>query len=150
MPVTFENLREAFDWANVGGAETAAYIDRESGKVFYESDIGGGDDEEELPDDLHESDRYLQAPDKRELDLGVELVFAFARDHLEDDYDELRDVFRRKGAYKRFRSLLERRGALDPWYAFENAAETEALKAWARDNDLEVVGAPPAPDSAER
>ena len=57
--------------------------------------------------------------DKRELDLGKPLVLDFAREFLPDDYDEVRHIFSRRGAYRRYKNLLERRGALEnPSYRF--------------------------------
>ena len=58
-------------------------------------------------------------PDKRELDLGKPLALDFARECLPDDFDEVRYMFSRKGAYRKFRALLIRRNVLDRWYEFE-------------------------------
>ncbi|WP_353817004.1 hypothetical protein [Mesorhizobium sp.] len=63
------------------------------------------DDVEELPDDVEDSERYIAIPDKRELDLGKPLVLTFARHHLPDDYDKVREIFSRAGAYARFKDL---------------------------------------------
>src|SRR6516165_3207892 len=55
-------------------------------------------------------------PDKRELDLGKPLVLDFAREFLPVDYDEVRHIFSRRGAYRRYKDLLVRRGALERSY----------------------------------
>jgi hypothetical protein len=39
-------------------------------------------------------------------------------------------IFSRRGAYGRYKALLERRGALDRWYDFSVKAEEAALRAW--------------------
>src|SRR6516162_1779844 len=45
-------------------------------------------------------------------------------------YDEVRHIFSRRGAYRRYKDLLVRRGALDLWYDFSNKAEEAALREW--------------------
>ena len=81
------------------------------------------DDLDELPDDVGDSEKYLQIPDKRELDLGKPLALDFARQFLPKDFDEVRQLFSKRGAYARFKDLLDRRRALDQWYDFEAKAE---------------------------
>jgi hypothetical protein len=75
-------------------------------------------------------------PHKRDLNLGSWLVFAFANQDMPDDYDTIRDIFRRKGAYRRFEDLLDARQMLHAWNNFE-ARRTEAgLRAWCEDNNI--------------
>jgi len=49
-------------------------------------------------------------------------------------------IFRRKGAYSRYKELLERKGALEKWYKFENHRLEVALKEWCRENNIEIKG----------
>ena len=51
---------------------------------------------------------------------------------------EVRRIFSRKGAYARFKDLLDRRGALDHWYDFEAKVEEKALRMWCDLNSIEV------------
>jgi len=64
---------------------------------------------DELPDDVGDSEKYLQIPDKRELDLGKPLALDFARQFLPNDFDEVRQLFSKRGAYARFKDLLDRK-----------------------------------------
>ena len=57
---------------------------------------------------------------------------------LPDDFDEVRQIFNSRGAYARFKDLLDRRGALDQWYDFEAKAEERALRMWCDLNSIEV------------
>jgi hypothetical protein len=53
-----------------------------------------------------------------------------------DDYDTIRDIFRRKGAYRRFEDLLDARQMLHAWNNFE-ARRTEAgLRAGCEENGI--------------
>src|ERR1700731_4521260 len=60
------------------------------------------------------------------------LVLDFAREFLPVDYDEVRHIFSRRGAYRRYKDLLVRRGALERWYDFSNKAEEAVLRSGAR------------------
>jgi hypothetical protein len=113
MPVSFSDLQLAFEFVSGGGmGENEAYLDRESGKIYWHSEFD--DNEEELPGDI-DDEKYISIPHKRELDLGKPLVLDFARELLPDDYDEVRHIFSRRGAYRRYKDLLVRRSALDLW-----------------------------------
>ena len=94
-----------------------------------------GDNDEELPGDI-DDEKYISIPRKRELDLGKPLVLDFAREFLPEDYDEVRHIFSRGGAYRRYKDLLVRRGVLDLWYDFSNKAEQAALREWCAENGI--------------
>ena len=117
MAVSFSDLQLAFEFVSSGEmGENEAYLDRQSGKIYWRSEFGEID--EELPDDI-DNEKYIAIPDRRELDLGKPLVLEFAREFLPDDYDEVRHIFNRRGAYRRYKDLLVRRGALEQWYDFQ-------------------------------
>jgi hypothetical protein len=94
---------------------------------------------DELPDDIDDEEKYLPIPDKRELDLGKPLVLAFAREFLPHDFDEVRRIFSKRGAYAHFKSLLAKRNAIDQWHDFEDKATEQALREWCELHDIEVV-----------
>lgn len=125
---SFNDLLETFELVNAGmPGESEAYLDRESGRTLVISVMG-----EELdppPEDL-DTDRYIHLPHKNDLDLGNALVFSFAREFLPDRYEDIREIFRRKGAYRRFKSLLEGQGLLDQWHRYEEQATETALREW--------------------
>ncbi len=64
------------------------------------------------------------------------MVEAFVEEALPDEWNRVAEMFRRKGAYGRFKPLLQDRGALERWYAFEAAATERALKDWCELNDI--------------
>ena len=136
MAVSFSDLQLAFEFVSSGGmGENEAYLDRRSGKIYWHSEVG--DNDEELPDDIEE-EKYISIPDKRELDLGKPLVLDFAREFLPDDYDEVRHIFSRRGAYRQYKELLVQRGALERWYDFSNKSEEMALREWCAENGIET------------
>jgi uncharacterized protein UPF0158 len=138
MAVSFSDLQLAFEFVSSGGmGENEAYLDRRSGKIYWHSEFG--DNNEELPDDI-DHEKYIAIPDKRELDLGKPLVLDFAREFLPDDYDEVHHIFSGRGAYRRYKDLLVRRGALERWYDFSNKAEEAALLEWCVENKIDLSG----------
>jgi hypothetical protein len=136
--VKCSELIDAFEFASVdGGFEHRAYVDRITGKIYCVSD--DFESEEELPEDLEESDRYLAVPDRKELDLGRRLVDRFIRERLPDDIAQVRDFFQRKGAYSRLKVMLADRGVLQQWYEFELAETKAALREWCGENEIELA-----------
>ncbi len=138
MRVAWDDIFTAFEFLSTGGSDTSAYLCRETGKVFWHSEFG--DNFEELPDDVDDEAKYVALPNPRDLDLGKRLVMRFALEEFADHYDEVAEIFSRRGAYRRFRDLLTREGALDKWYAFEAAAKEKALREWCAENEVEVEG----------
>ena len=62
MPVSFSDLQLAFEFVSSGGmGENEAYLDRQSGKIYWHSEFG--DNDEELPDDI-DDEKYISIPDK--------------------------------------------------------------------------------------
>src|SRR5262252_5039275 len=136
MPVNFSDLQWAFEFVSSGGmGENEAYLDRQSGRIYWHSEFG--DNDEELRDDIDDQ-KYIAIPDKRELDLGKPLVLDFAREFLSEDYDEVRRIFSRRAAYRRFKDLLVRQGALERWFDFSSKSEETALPEWCAENGIEL------------
>ena len=132
---------EAFDFVAYGGMyEHEAYICRQSGKVYWNSEFG--DNFEELPDDITDDSKYVGIPHKTELDLGSELALKFVAQFCPQHLDQVDKIFHRKGAYANFKALMELNGLIDQWYEFENRASEEALREWCRDNDIEIEEMP--------
>jgi len=138
VTVTYEEISSAFEFVASGAPmEHSAYISLDTGQIYWASELASLD--EELPDDLDTSDRYLIVPHKTELDLGKDLVLRFAAEELPDSYDHVASIFRSKGAYGRFKQLLEDKGVLENWYKFEAEASDKALRKWCAANDIQIV-----------
>jgi hypothetical protein len=140
VSVTFDDLRNAFEFVSAGQKfEHEACICTNTGSIYYASLMSGLN---EFPDDVDESDDYIGVPHKNDLDLGRNLVFAFVDEHLPNQSNAVRDIFRSKGAYRRFRDMLESRGILDKWYAFEASATEAALRAWCEEVGIQLSDPP--------
>jgi hypothetical protein len=96
------------------------------------------DEEDDLPGDIDHTEKFVSVPGKSDLDLGNRLVFKFASRYLADQYDEVRDIFRHKGAYRRFKALLLRLKLVDQWYAFSDDQTISALEFWCESEGLSI------------
>jgi hypothetical protein len=138
VAVSREEIELAFHFVNSGAPmEHHAHISLDTGYIHWVSEFNMVD--EEVPDDLETSDRYIALPHKNELGLGRNLALDFAADALPDRYKDVEAIFRRKGAYRRFKDLPETEGLLDKWYEFEDAAMNKALREWCAANDIAIV-----------
>lgn len=132
---SFEELLDAFDYIN-GHVENEAYLCLKTGKIYFYSELS--DDEEPLPDDIDSAERYAAIPDSRDLGLGKPLVFRFVAATIPDDLQKVEEIFSRPGAYARYKDLLEHRGVLDQWYAFERESQERELRDWCEAEGIEI------------
>ncbi len=137
--VSLNQLQDAVEWVSFDLIDNEAYICRQTGKIYWISgDPGMIDDEEEPPEDIHDGDKYLRAPDKRELELGNRLAFDFAEQYLPQHYDDVRNMFRRRGAYGRFKGFLAQQEMLEKWYRYSDEQEAKALAEWCESMGLSL------------
>jgi hypothetical protein len=140
VPVSFQEILDAHEFADTNGfGEHHAILCRQTGKIYLHSEFSDFDEfNDELPDDVEDDEKYLTIPDKRALGLGKPLALDFAHEFLPNDFDEVRYIFSKKGAYSKFRALVIRRNALDLWYGFESKATERALREWCKLNSIEI------------
>ena len=137
MAITFDEIENAFMFANMDGPYMhSVYLCKETGRTFYTSEMG---DSDELPDDIDEP-KYISIPYRNDLDLGKNLVIEFVSEFLPEELDRVYSIFRRQGAYSRYKELLFERGLLDKWYKFEDERQKAALKNWCAENGIEIEG----------
>ena len=137
-PVNLEELFFAFEWVSAGDSgafDCAAYVSKATGEVH----LSGEGVDDVLPEDVEDGTRYVAVPNKGELDLGRSLALRFTEDRLPDEYETVRQFFRKRGAYSRFKSLLERVDQLDTWHAYEQNAIEEALVDWGEQHGFTIA-----------
>jgi hypothetical protein len=149
VTVNRDDIELAFSFVNAGAPmEHSAYVSLDTGHIYWVSVFNSID--EEVPDDLETSDRYLALPHKNELGLGRTLALDFAEGALPDRYQDVEAIFRRKGAYRRFKALLESEGLIEKWYKFEEATMGKALRDWCAANDIAIVETRGEPSPRQR
>ena len=138
VAVKYDDLSLAFDFVGYSPPmEHNAYISLDTGEIYLTSELRPM--EEDVPDDLETSDRYIAIPHKNDLDLGRDLALRFVAQDLPGCYERAEGFFRRKGAYSRFKELLEAEQALEKWYKFEAESIEKALRDWCVENGIQIL-----------
>lgn len=138
VPLSLDELQSAQEWVSAGDAaavDCEAYINRATGQVYW---CGEGVDDEP-PEDIEDGSLYIAVPHKSEFDLGRSLALRFVEEHLPRELDTVYEYFRKRGAYSKFKSLLDRVGQLDAWHEYEQAATETALREWCEQNGFALV-----------
>ena len=68
---------------------------------------------------------------------GVQPIAFMPNIGIPDDYDIVRQILRRRGAYARYKALLDQRGMLEEWFKMENSREEKAIREWCEENGIE-------------
>lgn len=136
--INLDELRNAFEFVSSGpSSEHSAYICIDTGIIYWKSNVM--DLDEEIPEDIETSDRYISVPHKNDLKLGQSLALSFIDQEIPHDYNFAASLFRKRGAYRRFKELLQSEGLLEKWFAFEANASDMALQDWCKENNIELV-----------
>ncbi|WP_036301381.1 UPF0158 family protein [Methylotenera sp. L2L1] len=138
ITVDFTEIRNAFEFVSSGSpSQHHAYISKDTGAIYWTSSVLELD--EEVPEDLETSLNYMEVPHKNELKLGQSLALSFIDQTLPDEYNFVASLFRKRGAYRRFKDMLQYQGLLEKWYAFEEQASDDALLAWCQENEIKLI-----------
>lgn len=141
--VNYEELETAYEWvSSASQGENGALVSLDTGKIYWTSAAGNLEKDDDLPDDVETSDRYLPVPHKNDMNLGTRLVHRFIGDVAPALQDAVYRVFRRHGAYARYKGLLEQHGLLEVWHRYEADATRLELREWAGENGLTVDEGP--------
>jgi hypothetical protein len=135
-PVKYDDLLAAYEWVSSSPDDCDAFVSRVTGNVHLSSSTMELD--EELPEDIEDGSIYGAVPSKHDLNLGKNVALTFAEEQLPDSYQTVESFFRQRGAYGRFKDLLERKGCLDAWHHYEAKATELALRQWAAEEGLSI------------
>ena len=137
MEFKFTDIDLAFEFVSSAPmTENIAVICKETGEILYKSDYG---DEDEIPEEVYDREDCIEIPHKNDLDLGRNLVFEFVEQYLPGDSGRVRQIFRSRGAYARYKDLIADRGFLDKWYDFEITRQTKTLREWCEKNEITLI-----------
>ena len=136
--ITFSDIQDAFLFVSSAPyGMHSAILRKDTSQILYRSEMG---DIDEIGDEDLDWDSCVEVPHKNDLDLGQRLVLEFIETNLPDEYQRVQQIFRRRGAYGRFKDFLESKGLLESWYAFESHREEQALRQWCEENEIELSG----------
>jgi len=139
MAANYNDIEMAFDFVNFGQPyEHEAYLNIHTGETYFYSEFG--DNEEELPENINDETIYISLPHKNDLNLGKKLVLNFAYEYLPEEIEKIENIFHSKGAYSKFKYILETKGIIEKWYEYESKAEEKSLREWCRFNKIQING----------
>lgn len=138
MAISFDDIENAFYFVSSDQEfMNSAFLCRETGEIFYDSGLIGREDD--FPEDIEDPDKYISIPHKNRFGLGKDLVIEFSSRYLPEEIDRVYSIFRRKGAYSKYKQLLEKKGLLDKWYEFEDERQKAAIREWCKDNEIRIT-----------
>jgi hypothetical protein len=138
VEISFDDIEYAFMYISSNQQYmNNAYLCKETGKIFYTSEMY---DSDELPEDIEDHDKHITIPHKNDLQLVKSLVFEFASKYLPDELDKINPFFYGRGAYSRYEDFSDRKGLLDKWYKFVDERQNTALEQLCLDNNIEFTG----------
>jgi len=71
VAVSFQDIRNGFDFVDIGGGLHRAILCRRTGKIYQHAEAFDLEEfNDELPDDVEDEEKYIDIPGKRELGLG--------------------------------------------------------------------------------
>lgn len=118
------------------GEDTHSYISKLTGEIVHDAEALTG---EPCPvEDIEGDPDYIHLPDKFDLDLGNRLVWRFVDIEIPGLEQKVREIFSRKGAYRRWKDFLDRNYLLDKWHTFENESTREALLEWCKVHEIAI------------
>jgi len=139
MAAEYEDIEFAFDFVSSSQpCEHEAYLNIDTGETYWYTAFG--DNEEELPDDIDDTSKYIALPHKNDLGLGKRLALNFSYEFLPEEAEEIKSIFHHKGAYSKFKYILERSGKIQQWYNYEKEEQEHALREWCAINKIELNG----------
>ncbi|MGZ0657013.1 UPF0158 family protein [Coraliomargarita sp. W4R72] len=137
--IKLDELEWAFDMCSGSemGDEIHAYVCKKTGAIVYDDENVSG---EPCPvEDIDCHDDYVHVPDKYDLDLGTPLVWKFIAQQIPELEPKVRELFSRRGAYRRWKKFLENINLLEAWYDFENESTRQALLDWCERKKLPIT-----------
>jgi Uncharacterised protein family (UPF0158) len=148
MPIV--SLRDVIDALDLESDELHSYLDPDTGEIVTFNDdearmaeSGGWEDappwmQEYLPKVKRalEDDRMLELPDRVHID-EWRMMQDFALEEAQCRCrSELTSAVHGEGAFRRFKSAIQRLGLEDSWYQYRQAAFEQVAKEWLEENKI--------------
>ena len=145
--ISLKVIVDALDMLN---ENTEAFLDRESGEVIYITEDDRfeleSDDPDSVPDwqrehlakirEVVETDRAVALPtsfDIHEWSIMKNFCNTIAA---EQERGQLLDAIEGKGAFRMFRSTVDRLGLKDQWFAFRHSALEQVAREWLENKNI--------------
>lgn len=115
------------------------FLDKETGKVEWVSDMAMTQEEQEEVYDRLDEHGFYRLPtsfDIHDYDIMEEFVYTLSG----SARDKLASAIQGKGAFRRFKDTVIRLGIDQEWYDFQSAEYKRKAARWCEDNGIEYEG----------
>jgi hypothetical protein len=137
MNSLIDDIEQAIEFISADpSGDSEAFVSLATGKVYYRSEYM--EEAEPLPSDIDDQTKYIALPHKRDLNLGVVLVFNFVEKRLPNKASEVKMMFKKRGAYSRFSNWLDRHNLIDDWHHFRNETTTKTIITWCKNHSVNI------------
>ena len=112
------------------------FLDKETGKVEWVSDMAMTQEEQEEVYDRLDEHGFYRLPtsfDIRDYDVMEDFIDTLSG----SNHDKLASAIQGKGAFRRFKDAVIRLGIDKQWYDFQADAYKRKAARWCEDNDIE-------------
>lgn len=112
------------------------FLDKETGKVEWVSDMAMTQEEQEEVYDRLDEHGFYRLPtsfDIRDYDIMEDFIDTLSG----SNHDRLASAIQGKGAFRRFKDAVIRMGIDKQWYDFQADAYKRKAARWCEDNDIE-------------
>ena len=137
MNIKLSTLTEAMD--SVLEEATQEY-DKATGEIhFIYDDMVDGEINQELEEYICESDDFIALPEKYEIndyEIMREFIYTLPNGRMQDN---LLNAISGRGAFRRFREVLDDYGNTEKWYAYKEAAYEQIAREWAERHGIEII-----------
>lgn len=138
MKIRLSDLTEALEGQN---DDSFTVYDTETGETHFIWDgmIDGEDATEEEIEEMKDDDRYIGMPsqyDIHEYEIMRSFIYTLPENRMQD---RLFQAISGRGAFRRFREVLEDYGEGDRWYHYRDASIEKIGREWAKGHGIEVI-----------
>lgn len=138
--------------AQAVNADTEVFYDRQAGEVhFFSMDTGNHVPEiAELREEIREdtTGRFVSLPSQSERN-DYRVMKQFARSRADDRQRELLEVaLRGRGAFGRFKMLVDELDIREAWFAFRDAHEKRLMMDWCEKHEVAYIDDMPDAEAA--
>ena len=134
----FTNIDASFEKVSSSReGETTIVLNNDTGEILCRSKATGEDQIGEL-EYTRSPGTFVQVPHKNDLDLGANMVLEFAEHFMPEDYYKIRSIFKTRGAYRKFKVILDQKRMLQAWEDFESKTLENALRKWCKGKGIQL------------
>ena len=135
MKINLSEIIEAIEFTN---DMTHSFLDKVTGEIVTVNEFGMTSKEQEALYDTLDEHGFYRLPDQYELN-GYNTMEEFIETLPSPARDRLEIAISGRGAFRRFKDEIRRRGVEKAWYRYEADENRRKAIEWCEDNGIEII-----------